>query len=81
MSDEDISGQAAGFLFSLCVVVLFIVWSINTPPIIRYGVSAVIVLIPVCWIGYAMWGKTRIRRIRNQQIKNHGSGDKNKKPR
>ncbi len=73
MSDEDISGQAAGFLFSLCVVALFIVWSINTPPLIRYGVTGVIVLIPVCWIGYALWKKSRIKGIRHRHIKNHDS--------
>ena len=73
MSDmaEDLGGQIFGLLVSLCVVALFIVWVINTPPLVRYGVTGLNVIIISCWVVSSMRNKSRLKKLRANQVNNH----------
>lgn len=73
MSDmtEDLSGQIFGLLVSLCVVALFIVWVINTPPLVPYGVTGLNVIIIASWAVSSIRKKSRLNKIRANQVNNH----------
>ena len=71
LTNEDLSEQVLGLLFSLCVAALFIVWVINTPLIIRFGITGVNVMIIVFWVVRSIRKKSKLQRVRANQIKDH----------
>ena len=71
LTNEDLGGQILGLLFSLCIAALFIVWVINTPPIIRFGITGVNVIIIVFWVVSSIHKKSKLRKVRANQIKDH----------
>ena len=73
LSNEDLGGQILGLLFSLCIAALFIVWVFNTPPIIRFGITGVNVIIIVFWVVSSIHKKYKLRKVRANQIKKYTS--------
>lgn len=71
ITSEDLGGQILGLLFSLCIVALFIVWVINTPPVIRFGITGINVIIVVFWVVSSIRKKSRLQKVRAGQIKHH----------
>jgi len=49
MINDELSEQIPGLLFSLHTVTLFIVWVINTPPLIRYGITGINIIFLAIW--------------------------------
>jgi len=76
LTDEDLGGQILGLLFSLCIVALFIVWVINTPPIVRFGITGINVILVVIWAARSIRRKSMLQKVRALQIKEHASPDK-----
>jgi len=76
MTNDDLSGQILGLLFSLCTVALFIVWVINTPTLIRYGITGVNVIIIAFWVVSSIRKKSKLRKSRANQVKDHVTSNK-----
>jgi len=76
LTDEDLGGQIPGLLFSLCIVALFIVWVINTPSIVRFGITGLNAIIIAFWVVRSVRKKSKLQKVRASQIKDHASPDK-----
>ncbi len=68
---SELSEQLIGTLISLCAFALFLVWAISAPPIIRYGVTGLIVFLLVFWVVSATHKQSKLRKIRDQDIRDH----------
>ena len=68
--------QLMGTLISLCVFVLALVWLVDTPAPLRYGVSGLVLLLAVFGVFLRWLWRKRIRRHRNGQLANHSSAGK-----
>jgi hypothetical protein len=49
---------------------------INTPPIVRFGITGVNVILVAIWAARSIRRKSMLQKVRTLQIKEHASPDK-----
>jgi len=58
-----------GMILSLIFTVLFMVWSFDTPPLYRYGISAGVLVLSIFVLMVKILGRKRLKRIRAQHLR------------
>ena len=68
---KELRERTLCLLLSLCVITLFIVWVIQTPTIIRYGVTIVVAVLIIYLPLSSMYKTARLKKIRAEQLQKH----------
>ena len=67
--------RTTGFLLLLCLAALAAIWLIDVSAMIRYGVTTLIAMLIVISIVSMRHRKTRLRAIRERQLREHASAE------
>jgi len=68
-AQTEFNSQIQGLMISLSVVSLFIVWSLNTPGWLRYGVTGFILLLTIFSLLNAVRKSIHLNKCRRGQAK------------
>jgi len=68
---KELKERTLGLLLSLCVMALFIVWIVQTPPFIRYGVTLFIIVLIIFLPLSRIHKAARLKKIRAGQLEQH----------
>lgn len=70
-SRKELRERTLGLLLSLCIIALFIVWVIQTPVTIRYGVTIAVALLIAYLPSSNVCRACRLKIIRNRHVQEH----------